>query len=80
MSIIQHISKYTYDKSTKIGTHILCDILFDMKFSTNNYLHGMWPPSWILKKWPLWKSLNCHNSKYIDEESTQIGRNKQNDM
>ena len=28
------------------------------------------------KKCPQWKSLNCHNSKYIDEESTKIGTNK----
>ena len=33
-----------------------------------------------LKKWWHWKSLNCHNSKYIDEERTQIGTNKLYDI
>ena len=47
LSIIRHISEYIDDKSTKFGTHILCDIPFHIKLSTNYYRHGILPPSWI---------------------------------
>ena len=30
----------------------------------------------LKKKLPQWNSLNWHNSKYIDEESTEFGTNK----
>ena len=66
---------YIDDKSTQFGTHILCDIQLHIKLRTNYYRHGIWSPSWI-KKMARWKSLNCHNSKYIDEESTTIGTNE----
>ena len=77
MTIIQHISEYIYDKSKKIGSHIPCGIYFHVKPITIDMVSGRHVE---LKKWRHWKSLNCHNSKYIDEERTQIGTNKLYDM
>ena len=57
------------------GTHILCDKKYSFILNLVPIITDM-VAILNLKQLPLWKSLNWHNSKYIDEGSTDMGTNK----